>query len=171
MLYYSDFQCPFCAKFEAEALPEIQDNHISSAEEVRLIVKPLGVFGDDSLRAAQAAHSVWRQVDGDQDIFWSWYETVTDAYDGEQNSGWASVDNLVSLSDSFNGVSGDSIRTHLENSKYESAVAADFEEGREQGLQGTPYFIVYGDDFDESRTISGAQPYSRFETVIDSYLE
>ena len=171
IVYYSDFQCPFCAKFEGETLPQLEDEYILDSTDVQLVVKPLGTFGEDSIRSAQAVHSVWEQVGKIQNTFWTWYEIVSDSYNHNRNSGWASVDNLVESAASFEKINGKKLRMHLTEGEYEIDVSDDTQEARDQGLSGTPYFIIYGDNFDEARTISGAQPFSRFETIINHYLD
>jgi protein-disulfide isomerase len=52
----------------------------------------------------------------------------------------------------------------LESGKYAQAVAKDLEEGTRVGVSGTPAFFVNG------RFLSGAQPFSAFQEVIEEAL-
>ncbi len=56
--------------------------------------------------------------------------------------------------------------------KYEEEVKQDIEDGSKAGVNGTPGFIVgtYSKGKITGEIISGAQPFSTFETVIEKYL-
>jgi protein-disulfide isomerase len=71
----------------------------------------------------------------------------------------------------FVGMSGElaldeeDFRQCLESGKYESAVAADLQEGLELGISGTPTFFING------YPVVGAQPFTIFEQTITSLLQ
>jgi protein-disulfide isomerase len=52
----------------------------------------------------------------------------------------------------------------FDDAKYESAVRADMHEGDRLGVTGTPTFFIDG------RELSGAQPPSAFENIINDEL-
>ena len=53
----------------------------------------------------------------------------------------------------------------LDSGKYEEEVLNDFADGGAAGVSGTPAFFING------QLLSGAQPFSAFQAVIDPLLE
>lgn len=60
----------------------------------------------------------------------------------------------------------------VDSGKFEDEVKQDIEDGSKAGVNGTPAFIVgtYTKGKITGEIISGAQPFSAFETVIEKYL-
>ena len=54
--------------------------------------------------------------------------------------------------------------TCLESGKYAAAISKDMADGMKVGVSGTPAFLING------RFLSGAQPFSAFQEVIDEEL-
>jgi protein-disulfide isomerase len=52
----------------------------------------------------------------------------------------------------------------LDEGKYADRIAADLEEGRAQGVSGTPAFRING------MALSGAQPFEKFAELVDYFL-
>jgi len=168
IVYWGDYQCPFCSRFESQTLPVIRDNYISGGD-VQFIFKPLAVFGDDSLRAAITAHCIWDQTDDDQSSFWEWHYTFKNEFDS-RNSGWASMDNVLRVAGELSQINADDLQTCLSQGGYRHKPSDDNEEGQPLGLNGTPFFVLYNEEAGSHRTLSGAQPYERFQSAIDSLL-
>ena len=53
----------------------------------------------------------------------------------------------------------------LDSGKYTADVNRDHQEGESLGVSGTPAFFING------RFLSGAQPYERFQQVIEEELQ
>ena len=62
------------------------------------------------------------------------------------------------------GLSAATFNNCLDSQKYKSEVEKDFADGQKVGVRGTPAFFING------RFISGAQPYSVFEVMIEEEL-
>lgn len=165
MIYWGDYQCHFCQKFEEETQPEINTNHIETGE-VRLIFKPIAVFGKDSERAAQAAHCVWEMAS--KEVFWEWHTKIM-SHSNKDTEGWASIENLVKLSEDIDGVDVDKLESCIRDGKYSSRLNTDLTEGKERGLEGTPYFFIYGKSAKAGQKLSGAQSYNFFNRIINNY--
>lgn len=168
MVYYTDFQCPFCKQFEAETLPKIVNNY--DRNELHLVIKPIGELAVDSKRAALAAHCAWEQL-GNTAEYWEFYKALGSLYEPNTDSGWAKTENLTPLAEEFDGLDAERFQACHSQQEHRIRTVDDKQEATEFGMSGTPFFIIYGDDLSEARTISGAQPYSRFQTVINQYLE
>ncbi|WP_458206474.1 DsbA family protein [Haladaptatus sp. NG-SE-30] len=165
--YWSDYQCPFCKKFEQETLPKLIEDYVQPGT-VRIVVLDLPYLGSDSTTAARMAKCVWRRVrDEDPDAFKRWHAAVFDEQ-GKENSGWASKANLLEITQSVKGVDADAVDSCLQNQTKEikSSINADVSAADTSDIRGTPGFIFYNRKSDESRKIIGGQPYPLFEKAI-----
>src|SRR3989344_1487036 len=72
MLEFSDFQCPFCAKFWAETLPQIEKNYVDTGK-VYFVYKdfPLSEIHPFAQQAAEAALCA-----GEQGKFWEYHDKL-----------------------------------------------------------------------------------------------
>ncbi len=72
MLEFSDFQCPFCGKFWAETLPQIEKNYVDTGK-VLFVYKdfPLREIHPFAQKAAEAALCA-----GDEGNFWEYHDEL-----------------------------------------------------------------------------------------------
>ena len=63
------------------------------------------------------------------------------------------------------GVNAAKFKTCLDNEKYKKEVAKDIADGSKAGINGTPAFLINGN------LLSGAQPFSAFEKIIEAELK
>ena len=150
---FSDYQCPFCAKFFSDTLPQIEENYITTGK-VKLVYKdfPLDNIHPEATPAALAARCA-----GDQGQFWEFHDKIfqnQQLLSSASYTTWASELGL-DLAEFSNCMS---TRKHL------SAVRKDLLEGQQAGVRGTPGFVLNG------QVISGAQPFPVFQQAIESAL-
>ncbi|WP_435345825.1 DsbA family protein [Haloarchaeobius sp. HRN-SO-5] len=165
--YWSDYQCPFCQRFERDTLPSLVDDYVRPGD-VRLVFIEYPYLGQRSWTAAVMDRCVWRQVrEDDARAYWRWHSAVF----AEQDSGtseWASKANLLEVTRGVEGVDAaaveDCLATH--RSDVEAAIEDDVAQARRFGIRGTPAFVVYNRDADAAGKLVGAQPYERFEEAI-----
>ena len=150
---FSDYQCPFCGRFYTDTLPLIEENYVKTGK-VRLVFKdfPLESIHPEALPAAIAARCA-----GDQDKFWEMHDKLFENQRVLGNS------NYKQWAQEF-GLDAGEFADCIDSKKYLSAVRKDLVEGQQNGIQGTPGFVVAG------RLISGAQPFSVFQAAIDTAL-
>lgn len=69
---FTDYQCPFCRRFESTTFAEIRKKYIDTGK-VRFIVRdfPLVDMHPDAMLAAEAAHCA-----GDQGKFWPMHDAL-----------------------------------------------------------------------------------------------
>jgi len=166
--YWTDFQCPFCERFERETLPDLVREYVSSGR-VRIVFVAVPYFGADSLTAAVASKCAWRQVrDDDPGTYWNWHTRIFEKQ-GRKNSGWASADRLLAYTRSVSGVDADRLSQCLADrrSTLESQVSADVEFARSIRVRATPTFIVYDPAAETGGRLVGAQPIERFDDAIE----
>ncbi|WP_435157471.1 DsbA family protein [Haladaptatus sp. DFWS20] len=173
LYYWSDYQCPFCNRFEQDTFPKLLEEYIKPGK-VRLVILEYVTIGDASKTAARMSKCVWRQVqEKDPDAFKRWHASIFDAQK-KPNSGWATKQNLLEITAGVKGVDASAVESYLEknNQSLAASVAMDKQAGKNQGVNVTPTFI-----FDNSTSngmpssIQGAQPYPRFEATIKEVME
>jgi protein-disulfide isomerase len=165
--YWSEYQCPFCARFDAETLPKLIENYVATGD-VRVVFIEFPYLGADSMTAAVMNQCVWRVVnDSNPDAYWRWHSAVFEAQEKE-NSGWASRANLLALTRDVEGVSADAVERCMTRNRdaIEGNIETDSQRARALGISGTPGFIVYNRESERGGKLVGAQPYDRFESAI-----
>lgn len=154
VVWYSDFQCPFCAAWDRSVLPEFKRRYVDAGK-VRLVMKNFQVRGPESRTAGQAAACA-----GEQSRFWDYHDSLY-AHQRGENSGAFSNQNLKGFAQAL-GLDPAAFGGCLDSGRYRGAIDADFEQGRREGVTATPTFIVNG-----QQRVVGAQPIEAFARVID----
>ena len=155
IVMFSDFQCPFCALWTAQTLPELTP-YIED-EELRVEWRDLAVFGEDSRRAAYAGYAA-----GLQGKYLDFTQTLFDGGDSP-SAGALSDDALEELAGDL-GLDVEKFNADRAGEEVQDAVEANFAEGEELGVFSTPAFLING------RPIIGAQPTDTFIEAIDAEL-
>lgn len=172
MYYWSDYQCPFCRRFERDTFPEIIRKHVHSGT-VRTVFIEFPYMGANSRTAAVMDRCVWRQVRAEEPkAWWRWHTAVFDAQQRGQSS-WASKENLLSITADVEDVDASTVEACLteHRSDIEASIDADIEQASSFGIRGTPAFILYNRDSDVAGRLVGAQPYDRFAEAIKRIRE
>jgi protein-disulfide isomerase len=151
---YSDFSCPFCKRLNDETVPFIKQQYIDTGL-VRYVYKDFVVVGGD--RAAEAAHCA-----AEQNGFWP-YHNLLYARQTEDRGRWSDVNVHRAYAIEL-GLNADELARCFEERRYREKVLASTQEAIANGGEGTPFILV------NNIPISGAQPFSVFQTVIDEEL-
>lgn len=149
---FSDFECPFCAKFYRETLGQIEEEYIETGK-VKFVYRdfPLG-FHANAQKAAEAAECA-----GEQNKYWEMHDMLFE-------------DGVVGGVSTFKryakeiGLNTNKFDECLDSGQMASEVRNDMKDGSAEGISGTPAFIING------QLLVGAQPFSKFKQVIDSEL-
>ncbi|MDA1060211.1 MAG: DsbA family protein [bacterium] len=154
---FSDYQCPFCGKFFNETLPQIKENYIDTGK-VKLVYRDLPLsFHPDAYPAALLAECV-RDQKGDEGYF-----TIHDVIFANISQSGLDYD-LVKDEAVKIGVNLDELNGCIESDKFKAEIDADQADAGRAGISGTPGFIINGN------IVSGAQPFSSFEAIIEAEL-
>lgn len=146
---YSDFTCPFCKRFNDDTLVLIKQNYVDEGI-VRFIYKDFPVVGGGT--AAEAGWCVHEQGE-----FWAYHDIIF------ERQSQISESNLRAWAAEL-GLDTEQFNDCLSSGKYAQNVAAERQEAINNGMRGTPGFLVNG------QPISGAQPYAAFEAAIQNAL-
>jgi protein-disulfide isomerase len=148
VVLYSDFQCPFCARF-ARAFRELQSNGVDGIEtDVRFKHFPL-----DALHpAAQLAHQAALAA-AEQGKFWEMHDLL---FADQAAPTRARVSQLAA------GLKLDAARFErdLDSERVKQTIAADRAEGERLGVHGTPTFFVNG------RAYTGARSFEQLKQLV-----
>lgn len=157
MVEYSDSQCPYCGEFAREVEPGLVEEYVESGT-LRIEWRDFPYLGQESVNAALAARAAQ-----EQDKFWEYHRLLYENQGGT-NSGALSDGALVEYAREA-GLNAEEFEEDFKSGRYDAAVSADFQEGQQQGITGTPTFIINGE------ALVGAQPAQVFEDAIESAAE
>jgi protein-disulfide isomerase len=162
---FSDYQCPYCARFSKETEGQIVDTYVSDGS-VYFVYRSFGNFiGPESKAAAEAAYCA-----GDQNKYWEYHDTLFANQTGE-NIGAFTDRRLQAFAESLS-LDMDAFNECFNSRKYSDRVDQDRVDGTAIGVTGTPAFLltymINGEE--KTRFINGAVPFSEFQTQIDEAL-
>lgn len=147
---FSDYQCPYCARFRAQTLDLIKENYIDTGK-VKFVYRdfPLSSIHPMAQKAAEASECA-----DDQDMFWEYHDKI---FEGQRS---LSIDSLKQWASEL-GLNTGQFNTCLDSGKYESEVKNDLSDGSAAGGRGTPFFLV------GNIPLSGALPFDDPSARID----
>ncbi len=162
LIEWTDYQCPFCKKFELETLPELKKNYVDTGK-LRIVFKDYQFLGDPSDVAARYARAVWEAY---PDKYFAWREVIFTKQDGE-NTGFGDEASIKEATKTVDGIDLDKVVKLATDKKdaYQKLIDADKALGGTAGVQGTPGFVT------GTQLISGAAAYSKFSQAIDAQLK
>ncbi len=133
---YSDFQCPYCARFALTGEPQLIQDYINPGN-VYFTYMPYSFIGPESVSAAEAAYCA-----SDQGKFWEYKDQVFNNQAGE-NQGTFSDSRLTQFAQQI-GLNMDQFNSCYTSHKYKQQVLDDKTKGDSLGVTGTPMFFVNG---------------------------
>ncbi|WP_017624172.1 DsbA family protein [Nocardiopsis chromatogenes] len=158
LIAYSDFQCPFCAKWVQDTQPELVDRYVDPGD-LRIEWREFPYKGGTSRTMAVGARAA-----AEQGAFWEYHEAVYAAHDDLEGTAPGAIGaELAAIAEDI-GLDTATFAEDLERQDLADEVEADFAEGRDIGVTGTPAFLVNG------QPVIGAQPLDVFTQTIDQAL-
>lgn len=156
MVFFSDYQCPFCARWNYQTLPAMM-KHVEAGD-LRIEWRDVNVFGPESERAARAAYAAALQ-----DRFLDYNNALFK--DGKHRPKDQLTDNaLIELADEL-GLDTERFTTDFNSDKAADIIADNEKQGLDLGVNATPAFVIGG------QPIMGAQPTSVFEDAFQVALD
>ena len=154
---FSDFQCPYCARFAQQTFPQLKREYIDTGK-ARLVFRdfPLS-FHQNAMSAAEAAQCAY-----EQDAFWEMHDKLF----ANQREWAGSADAkqvFINYAEEL-GIDLERFRECLDSERYREEIQGDFKDGVSYGVRGTPTFFING------QKLVGAQPFNAFQQVIEEEL-
>ncbi|MEC7520845.1 MAG: thioredoxin domain-containing protein [Myxococcota bacterium] len=149
---FSDFQCPFCGRVQ----PTLERLLRAHPDEVRLVFRnnPLP-FHQEAMPAAEAALEAYDQ--GGDAMFWRYHDLL---FANQQSLDRASLERYAAQV----GMDATRLADALDRHTHRARIQEDQAETNARGARGTPAFFLNG------RQLMGAQPYERFEEIVEEEL-
>lgn len=150
IIEFSDFQCPFCARFH----PTVQQILENYPDQVRWIYKH---FPLDSIHAEARPSAEASECAAEQGKFWEFADGLFENQSRLGNDLYKELASQIGLDMS-------QFEDCVSSRKYKDHVEADLQEGIKEGVTGTPGSFV------NDERISGAVPYSTLDVTVKRVL-
>lgn len=157
MVHWTDPRCPFCAHFSKDTFPTLVDEYVDT-DKIRIEVRPVAFFGEESQQASAAVHVAGEQGKG--------LEYLDELFERAPESGHQNIDRdkLIDIAETVEIEDMEAFKKGLDDPKYAQQVAEATTEAQQLGVNGVPYFAIRDAGF------SGAQPIENFRGYIDSAI-
>ena len=164
IIEFSDFQCPYCARFSEQVLPQIHEKYIETGI-VKLVYRdfPLQSHPNAVITALAA------ECADDQGMFKGMHDAL---FENQREWSGASSNEILGMLTGYAsniGISTDEFESCIASGTHIDDIRKDLEDGRSYGMSGTPGFYIGNDEIGYV-SIQGAQPFEIFERVIDAQI-
>ncbi len=165
IIEFSDFQCPFCARFHEQSLSQIEENYVNTGK-AKFVYRdfPLESIHPNAKSAALAA-----QCANEQGMFWDYHDKLFNGQSEWQSQG---VDQLsTTFVDYATDLKLDSkqFESCYSTAKYAGEISKDSADAIQYGVTGTPTFFI-GNDKEGFVKIVGNSPFALFQETINRQL-
>jgi protein-disulfide isomerase len=158
---FGDFQCTTCGAWFHSQEPQLLQGLVNAGR-AKLAWRDFDYLGPDSIVASEAAYAA-----REQGKFWEYYDLLY-SNQGVINSGWASREDLRQFASQL-GLNMSEFNESLQSNKYLQLVDSNYNLGTSVGVTMAPTFFVIGPN-GKTITIVGDQPYSVFQSAVDSLV-
>jgi protein-disulfide isomerase len=159
VIEFSDFQCPFCGRHNAETQPALDEKYVDTGK-VLWVYKHFPL----NIHPQAPAAGVAAECGAEQGKFWEMHAALFGSV--EEWSIDEPTDVFISVATEV-GLDADAFATCLSDPEIQARVDSDMAEGA-QFVQGTPTFIIVRGQ--EGSIIPGALPEATFSEVLDEQL-
>ncbi len=156
---FGDYQCHQCYNWFHNTRPALYDEYVWN-DRANVVFVDMAFLGRDSPLAAQATYCA-----EDQGAYWQYHDMLYRYQEPQIDNGWAGRDRLDAFALQL-GLDVRQFSSCMDSQKYKQRVADNVREGRDQGVTGTPTFVIVFPDGQEERLV-GAQPLAAFQRAID----
>ena len=155
---YADLQCPFCAQYATEILPQLIEEYVRPGK-LRLELRLLRFLGSDSDRGAQAAH-----VAADTNHMWQfvdlWYRNQ-----GPEHSGYADDGFIRDLAEQA-GVPAKEALDAASNGSRGATIEQAEQEAELLSVDSTPSFVLGAEAGQGRRVEVGELSFEAFRQAL-----
>lgn len=151
IIEFSDYQCPYCRKWDLEAWPKIQAAYPGK---IRLVYRDFPLY---SLHPESEAAAIAAWCAGDQQKYWEFHDLLfSDQLPLSQDSYVKYAAQMKLNVDQFTKC--------ITGEQFKENVSGNYSYASNLGVNSTPTFFVNG------IPMVGAQPYEAFKSLIDKEL-
>lgn len=135
LVFYADPQCPFCGRFERDALPDLVRHEVRSGT-LRIELRLLTFIGPDSTRAARTLLAA-----GAQGRLWP-LAALMARYQGGENSGYVTTAYLRRLARAVPGLDAARAARDANSARVTAQLAAAKRAASADGVRSTPWLLA-----------------------------
>jgi protein-disulfide isomerase len=161
---FSDFECPFCARYVRETLPWIERDYVVTGK-VKYVFRdfPVDALHKQAFKAHEAAACA-----ADQHQFWPMHDRL---FANQQTLDRAA---LVAHAAALH-IDALAFQECLDSGKHAAAIRTSMAEGRAAGVTATPTLMLGLNEPGKTtvkvlKVVRGAQPYAQIKDAIESLL-
>ena len=162
VIEFSDFQCPFCGKFDKDTYPKLLKDYVDTGK-VKYVWRdyPLD-FHKNAQKAAEAARCA-----GDQGRFWEMHDRLF------ANQQTIAATDLPKHAEALQ-LNASMFQQCLDSGRYAADIKKSVSDANGFGISGTPSFFIGvvqpNGTVKVSKKLVGAKAYTEFKTALDSLL-
>jgi protein-disulfide isomerase len=157
LVVFSDYRCPFCAKFSRDIEPELVNRYVDAGR-LRIEWRDFPIFGPQSMSAARAGRAA-----AEQGRFWEFNSAVYAAAP-ERSKADLTDGALIDFARQAGVADIDRFTAAMRGDTFDAAINSDLAQGTGIGVPSTPAFLI------NDVPMLGAQPIEDFVRAIDGAL-
>lgn len=161
---FSDYQCPFCARYVTQTLPQITAEYVASGlVQYYFLNFPIESLHPQAFRAHEAAICA-----GEQGRYWDMHDRLF------ANQRALAPPQLAEHAGAI-GLDMDKFQPCLDSERTAPEIRQDQALGERSGVTGTPLFLIGTIEPGSGtvkglKAVSGAQPFALFKQTLDEVL-
>lgn len=176
MIYWCNFRCGSCEKFEREVLPQLLSKLINRGI-LRIVFKAYPYRQNNTILGV-ASECAWNQVNkNNPTAYLNWRKALYSNLTGPEKYETLdlTVENtkLYPTSKKVEGISASQLKTCINKNKnkLQKEVAKDWSQGKNVEPVGHPLFVHYKKGSDIAEAMSGTRPYQAFERILLDWVK
>jgi protein-disulfide isomerase len=163
---FSDYQCPFCQRFHQTTLPLILENYVDTGK-VKFVYRDYPIQSLHPNGAFPAA--VASECADEQGMFWQYHDKLFQTQKKWERLATEDIGNEFKTFAVELGLDANQFNDCFNSGKYLDEINNDLQDGTSYGITGTPGFFIGNDEMGYIK-VSGAQPYSVFQNILNQML-
>ena len=160
LIEFGDLQCPVCAAYSEEILPEIMETQVRKGV-VKIDFRNLTIIGPESVAAGAAALAAGAQGRG-----WTFVDLFYRNQGSQENSGYAADDAFLRAVAKAAGVQN-LARWDAERADLTQKVEETSQEAQNLGFDGTPSFAIKGPETGGIKLLGFPESAGELEAAIE----
>ena len=164
LIEFSDYQCPFCARFSRDTIPQVQTNYVDTGKIKYVFADyPLEAIHPHAFKAAEAASCA-----GEQGEFWKMHDHLF------ANQKALKPEDLSQYAETI-GLDKSKFQECLDSQKRAASIRKTMAQAGDAGVSSTPTLMVGLMQPNSSkvkvlRVLKGAQPFAAVKDALDNAL-